>query len=109
MRVMSLLGKPFRDNGYSLALFGSVPEQGRGNDLDLIAVPAELNVTPPETMEQIMCDVLNATPFEEPRLGLLRTWSRACILEDGRQIDMQYRLPLPPDRRRRTCPPPENR
>ena len=97
MQVMSLLGKPFRENGYCLALHGSVPEQGKGNDLDLLAVPADLTATPPEEMEHLMCALLHASPFEEPRRGLLRTWSRACILEDGRQIDMQYRLPLPLD------------
>ena len=96
MQVMSLLTKPFWENGYSIALYGSVPAQGKGNDLDLLAVPAELAVTPPEKMERLMCELLRATPDGEPRKGVLRTWSRACILEDGRQIDMQYRLPLPP-------------
>ena len=105
---MSLLAKPFWDNGYSLALYGSVPAQGKGNDLDLLAVPAELTVTPPEEMEQFMCNLLHATPFEEPRKGLLRTWSRACILEDGRQIDMQYRLPLPLDWKGATGPGPQS-
>jgi hypothetical protein len=97
MQVMSLLAKPFWENGYSLALYGSVPAQGQGNDLDLLAVPADLSVTPPEEMERLMCALLHATPFGEPRKGLLRTWSRACILEDGRQIDMQYRLLSPLD------------
>jgi hypothetical protein len=63
----------------------------------LLAVPAELAVTPPEKMERLMCELLHATPDGEPIKGLLRTWSRACILLDGRQIDMQYRLPLSPD------------
>jgi len=67
MRVMSLLTKPFWENGYSLALYGSVPAQGKGNDLDLLAVPAELVVTPPEKMERLMCELLRATPNGEPR------------------------------------------
>src|SRR6266851_3746929 len=57
---MSLLTKPFWENGYSLALYGSVPAQGKGNDLDLLAVPAELVVTPPEKMERLMCELRHA-------------------------------------------------
>jgi hypothetical protein len=97
MQVMSLLTGPFWDNGYTLAVYGSVPTRGTGNDLDLLAVPAKRAVLPPEKMERIMCELLRATPDGEPLRGLLRTWSRACILEDGRQIDMQYRLPPPPE------------
>lgn len=36
---------------------------------------------------------------DEPNHGLLGTWSRACVLQDGRGIDMEYRLPTPVDRR----------
>jgi hypothetical protein len=95
MQLMALLATPFLDNGYSLALCGSVPARGNGNDLDLLAVPTEVTATPPEEMERLMCKLLGATPFEEPRTGLLRTWSRAYILGDGRQIDMQYRINPP--------------
>jgi len=95
MHVMALLIKPFKENGYYIALHGSVSELGKGNDLDLIAVPGDHVMTQPERMERIMCAILGATPFEEPRSGSLGDWSRPCILEDGRKIDMQYRL-LPP-------------
>lgn len=97
MRVMSMLEGPFWEHGYTLALSGSVAAHGKGNDLDLLAVPVEPCVTAPEIMERIMCDLLGGAPDGNPKRGLLRTWSRPCILEDGRQIDMQYRLPLPPD------------
>jgi hypothetical protein len=98
MRALSLLHEAFRDNVYALSLHGSVVVNGRGNDLDLIAVPMELAVTPPEAMEQIMCELLRATPVPgEPKHGLLRTWSRACILDDGHQVDIEYRRPLPAD------------
>jgi hypothetical protein len=99
MQALSQLHQAFLDNGYALALHGSVSRNGAGNDLDLIAVPMELSVPPPEQMEQIMCTLLGATPLpEEPRHGLLRTWARPCILNDGRQIDIEYRRPLPADR-----------
>jgi hypothetical protein len=91
MQVLSLLAEPFRENGYTLAIHGSVPAQGKGRDLDLIAVPAALAVTQPEIMERLMCELLRASPDGEPSGGLLGDWSRACILEDGHQIDMQYR------------------
>ena len=78
----------------------SVLRNGKGNDLDLIAVPMELSVTPPEEMERIMCERLDAKALpEEPKLGLLGSWTRPCILRDGRQIDMEYRFPLPADLR----------
>jgi hypothetical protein len=99
MHTLSLLHEAFRDNGYALTLHGSVSRNGRGNDLDLIAVPMEVAVTPPEQMEQLMCKLLGANPLpDEPRHGLLRTWARACIMEDGRQVDVEYRRPLPADR-----------
>ena len=98
MDVTSALAKPFRSNGYTLALYGSVSQRGNGNDLDLLAVPAELTGTPPEEMEKLMCRLLNAKPVpEEPREGLLRNWCRACILSDGRQIDIEYRRSVPLD------------
>jgi hypothetical protein len=106
MQAISLLDKPFRDNGYALTLHGSVLVKGRGNDLDLIAVPMELSVTPPEEMEHIMCEILGASALpEEPRHGLLRTWARPCILSDGRQIDIEYPRPAPADRRTETIAP----
>jgi hypothetical protein len=71
MQVMSVLTEPFRENGYTLALHGSVARQGTGNDVDLLAVPATPTVTPPEDMERLM--------------------------RDRREIDMQYRLPAPTD------------
>lgn len=91
MKILSLLAEPFRENGYTLAIHGSVAAQGKGHDLDLIAVPAALTVTQPETMERLMCELLQASPDGEPSGGLLGDWSRACILEDGHQIDMEYR------------------
>jgi hypothetical protein len=99
MEALSLLHQAFHKNGYALTLHGSVSRNGTGNDLDLIAVPMELSVSPPEEMEQVMCRLLGATPLpEEPIHGLLRTWARPCILNDGRQIDIEYRRPLPVDR-----------
>ena len=99
MRTLSLLDVRYRENGYALTLHGSVLVSGKGNDLDLIAVPMEVAVTPPEEMERIMCELLDATPVPvEPRLGLLRTWARACTLADGHQIDIEYRRPAPSDR-----------
>ena len=54
----------------AVTLHGSVSLGGKGNDLDLIAVPMELAVTPPEDMERILCDVLGAAPLRvEPRGG----------------------------------------
>lgn len=99
MQAMQLLAKPFRDKGYRLAVHGSVPEQGKGNDLDLLAIPSELAVPPPEEMEQLMCNLLGAQPVpEDPRVdGLLRTWCRACTLQDGRLIDMEYLRPVAPN------------
>ena len=103
MQAISALHKPFRDNGYALTLHGSVLVDGKGNDLDLIAVPMELSVTPPEEMEHIMCELLGARALpEEPRHGILRTWARACILSDGRQVDIEYRRPAPADRQTET-------
>ena len=100
MQVLTVLHPAFRENGYALAVHGSVSRDGKGNDLDLIAVPEELCVTPPEEMERIMCDLIGAQPAQqEPNRGLLGTWSRACVLEDGRGIDMEYRLPAPINRR----------
>lgn len=83
MQVVSLLAEPFRENGYTLAIHGSVPAQGKGHDLDLIAVPAALAVTQPEIMERLMCELLRAWPDGEPSAGLLGDWSRAFILEDA--------------------------
>jgi hypothetical protein len=99
MQLMSVLADIFSKNGYSLALHGSVPAHGKGNDLDLLAVPAELpkDVTPPEQMDRIMCRVINAKPDGDPSKGVLRTWSREYIRDDGRLIDMQYRLSLRPE------------
>ena len=100
MQVLTVLHPGFRENGYALAMHGSVSRDGKGNDLDLIAVPEELCMTPPEEMERMMCDLIGAQPAQqEPNRGLLGTWSRACVLEDGRGIDMEYRLPAPIDRR----------
>ena len=98
--VLAALHPTFRENGYALPMHGSVSRDGQGNDLDLIAVPEELCVTPPEEMERLMCDLIGAQPAQQkPKRGLLGTWSRACVLEDGRGIDMEYRLPAPIDRR----------
>jgi hypothetical protein len=47
MRTLSLLDLRFRENGFAVTLHGSVSLGGKGNDLDLIAVPMELAVTPP--------------------------------------------------------------
>lgn len=106
MRTLSLLDMRFRENGYAVTLHGSVSLGGKGNDLDLIAVPMELAVTPPEDMERILCDVLGAMPLPvEPRVGLLRTWARACILADGHQIDIEYRRPAPVDQQTLTIDP----
>jgi hypothetical protein len=100
MQVLTVLHPAFRENGYALAMHGSVSRDGKGNDLDLVAVPEELCVTPPEEMERMMCDLIGAQPAQqEPNRGLLGTWSRACVLEDGRGIDMEYRLPAPINRR----------
>jgi hypothetical protein len=100
MKVLTVLHPAFRENGYALAMHGSVSRDGKGNDLDLIAVPEELCMTPPEEMERMMCDLIGAQPAQqEPNRGLLGTWLRACVLEDGRGIDMEYRLPAPIDRR----------
>jgi hypothetical protein len=100
MEVLAALHPTFRENGYALAMHGSVSREGQGNDLDLIAVPEELCVTPPEEMEHLMCDLIGAQPAQqEANRGLLGTWSRACVLEDGRGIDMEYRLPTPIDHR----------
>ena len=96
MELMDSLAGVFSKHGYLLAVYGSVVARGKGNDLDLIAVPTELpnDVTPPEQMDPIMCQIIQAKPDGGPRKGVLRTWSRAYILEDGRLIDMQYRLSL---------------
>ena len=48
MQVLTVLHPAFRENGYALAMHGSVSRDGKGNDLDLIAVPEELCVTSPE-------------------------------------------------------------
>ena len=99
MQVLRAVEEPFREKGYGIAMHGSVPKQGEGNDLDLVAIPKELAVPPPEEMERVMCKLLDAQPLaEEPRAdGLLRTWCRACILPDGRQIDVEYLRPVPPN------------
>jgi hypothetical protein len=52
MQVLTVLHPAFRENGYALAMHGSVSRDGKGNDLDLIAVPEELCVTPSEEMER---------------------------------------------------------
>ena len=52
IRHDSVLHPAFRENGYALAMHGSVSRDGKGNDLDLMAVPEELCVTPPEEMER---------------------------------------------------------
>lgn len=99
MEVLAVLHRPFRVNGYALAMHGSVSRDGKGNDLDLIAVPEQLCVTPPEEMERMMCDLIGAHPVQaNPIHGLLGAWSRTCVLKDGRGIDMEYRLPGPIDR-----------
>lgn len=61
MRTLSLLDVRYRENGYALALHGSVLLSGKDNDLDLIAVPMEVAVTPPAEMGSIMCELLDAT------------------------------------------------
>jgi hypothetical protein len=38
MEVLVALHPTFRENGYALAMHGSVSRDGQGNDLDLIAV-----------------------------------------------------------------------
>src|SRR5580704_17321642 len=96
MQVLTVLHPAFRENGYALAMHGSVSRDGKGNDLDLIAVPEELCATPPEEMERIMCDLIGATAVQDaPFQGTLGTWTRACVLKDGRGIDMEYRIPGP--------------
>jgi hypothetical protein len=46
----------------------------------------------------ILCDLIDADPAQDERnRGLLGTWSRACVLKDGRGIE--YRLPASMDRR----------
>jgi hypothetical protein len=42
-----VLHPAFRENGYALAIHGSASRDGKGNDLDLIAVPEELCVKLP--------------------------------------------------------------
>jgi hypothetical protein len=96
MEILAVLHPPFRANGYALTMHGSVSRDGKGNDLDLIAIPMELCVTPPEEMERIMCVMIGATAVQDaPFQGTLGTWTRACVLKDGRGIDMEYRLPAP--------------
>lgn len=99
--ALSSVHEAFRKNGYALTMHGSVLVRGQGNDLDLIAVPMEFIVTPPEQMEGVMCELLDAKPVpREPVHGALNTWARACILRDGRQIDIEYRRPAPANEQR---------
>jgi len=98
MQVMQDLAEPFRDRGYRIAMHGSVPKQGDGDDLDLVAIPNELAVPPPAEMEKVMHRLLDAQPYGDAREeGLLRTWCRGYILPDGHKIDMEYLLPVQPD------------
>ena len=67
-----MLHRAIRENGYALGIHGSVSRDGKGNDLDLIAVPEEFCVTPSEEMDRIMCDLIGAQPVQqEPNRGLL--------------------------------------
>lgn len=71
-----------KEDGPHLTLHGSVLVDGKGNDLYLMAVPMELSVTPPEEMEHITYELLDAIAVpDEPIQGLLRNLSPSCILE----------------------------
>ena len=96
MQVLTVLHPAFRENGYALAMHGSVSRDGKGNDLDLIAVPEELCVTPPDGMERIMCDLialpltLNATS-PEAMDHLIFEKLQAPLLSDPVESSMSIR------------------
>lgn len=77
--------------GYTLAIYGSVL-RGRGNDLDLLAVPWRPDTDPVDLRDRLVEHLaLNPTALEGRYEGLMGTQCFVLQLKNGRVIDLQVR------------------